>query len=88
MQKTCQKCGGPIEAGFTTALGLIGGSGLEGQDAQLIFVVEGERTAANPVRAFQQGVAGVPHNRAYTIRGLRCARCGTLELYADKAYAG
>ncbi len=83
MNKTCEKCGGPFEAGFTTALGLIGGAKRESHEPQLIFVVPGSARSPNPVKAFQQGLADEPPERSYKIRGFRCSRCGALDLYAE-----
>jgi hypothetical protein len=81
--KTCVKCGGALEAGFTTASGLIGGDGTESREPKLVFVVPGTNTSANPLRAFNQGLADEKANRAFGIQGFRCSRCGRLELYAD-----
>jgi hypothetical protein len=83
-EKTCGKCGGGLEEGFTTALGLDGGSGVEGTRTRLVFVVPGGPTSMNPIRAFRQGMAHEPGGRHYGIVGSRCARCGSLELYTDE----
>jgi hypothetical protein len=46
------------------------------------FVVLGERTSANPITAFKQGLSGAAEDRFYRVWGLRCVDCGVLELYA------
>jgi predicted nucleic-acid-binding Zn-ribbon protein len=81
---TCPKCGGIVERGFTTALGLIGGDKTEGLVSQLLFVVPGARVASNPIRAFKQGLADEPSNRSYRLNGLRCSNCGFVEFYAEE----
>ncbi|HTU24513.1 MAG TPA: hypothetical protein VMF30_03895, partial [Pirellulales bacterium] len=68
----CGRCGGAMEAGFTTAIGLIGGREFAADEARLVFVVSGDRTSANPIGAFRQGLAGTPGNRAYSISTARC----------------
>jgi hypothetical protein len=83
MSKTCSKCGGALEAGFATALGLTGGSSLDGGRPHLQFVVLGGPTSANLLTAFKQGLAGEAANRTYEIRGFRCSGCGALDLYAE-----
>jgi hypothetical protein len=82
MNTTCGKCGGHLESGFTTAIGLIGGTKRENQDARLIFVVPGRKTSMNPIQAIQQGLSDEPSDRSYKITGSRCSQCGALELYA------
>jgi hypothetical protein len=71
-----------MERGFTTAAGLIGGPKVESRVPQLIFVVPGEPTSLNPIKAFQQGASGEPEARRYFVFGSRCSACGFLELYA------
>ena len=83
MTKTCLKCGGPLELGFTTAEGLVGGDRSHSREPQLVFIVPGVRTSANPIKAFQQGFSDDAVDRRYRIAGLRCSRCGALELYAE-----
>ena len=83
MSKTCSKCGGTLEEGFTTAQRLVRGSGVEGDTPDLVFVVPESATSSNPVTALKQGLAGEPTNRVYGIRGLRCSQCSALELFAD-----
>ena len=85
MAQTCGKCGGTLEAGFTTAIGLISGARIESQESQLVFVVPGSRTSMNPLRAFQQGLTDEPSNRPFRISGFRCSNCGALDLYANEA---
>jgi hypothetical protein len=80
--RKCQKCGGQLEAGFTTATGLIGGDGIEAGKPRLVFVVPGPRPSWNPVKAFQQGLAGSHGDQVHGITGFRCQQCGALELYA------
>jgi hypothetical protein len=72
-----------MEPGYATALGLIGD--LTAPDTpRLLFVVPGERTSANPVKAFQQGLHGERDSKAYLLRGYRCPGCGVVELSATE----
>ena len=82
-EKTCGKCGGLLEAGFTTAIGLVAGDKSWTHDSQLVFVVLGTGTAINPVKAIKQGLANEPPDRHYRVAGFRCSECGALELYAE-----
>ena len=84
MKKTCGKCGGALQAGVTSAIGLVGGAERESPHSGLIFIVPGHPTSANPITAFQQGLANEPSDRFYHIKGLRCSNCGALVLYADE----
>jgi hypothetical protein len=72
-----------MEVGFATAQGLIGGGTASAQQPRLLFVVAGSATSANPVEAFKQGLSGAEENRPYRVSGVRCTRCGFLELYAN-----
>ena len=83
MSKNCGKCGGSLEAGIVTAIGLVGGAVIDHREPRMIFVVPGSPTSLNPVKAFQQGLAQEPATRVYGISGFRCSLCGVLELYAD-----
>ena len=67
-----------MEDGYTTAFGLATG---------LLFVVPGEQTSWNPIKAFQQGLQGDQANEAYLLRGHRCPGCGTVELVARERVA-
>ena len=84
MAMKCSRCGGAMEAGFTTALGLLGGSEIDRlrQVSSLLFVVKGTPTRLNPLRALQQGLADEPADRTYRIEGARCATCGALDFFA------
>jgi hypothetical protein len=77
----CYRCGAVMEDGYATALGLIEGNPPPG-GPKLVFVVPGERTSANPIKAFQQGLQGDLANQAYLLRGKRCPACGLVELVA------
>ena len=83
MSKNCGKCGGSLEAGIATAIGLVGGAVIDHREPRMLFVVPGSPTSLNPVKAFQQGLAQEPATRVYGISGFRCSLCGVLELYAD-----
>jgi len=82
MPNACPKCGGAMEAGVTRAPGLVGSGAADIERPQLVFVALGTPTSTNPAKAFQQGLQGEPGSRPYLIRGVRCAMCGFLELYA------
>ena len=77
----CLRCGTVMEAGYTTAIGLMGGNSAAG-DPKLVFVVPGEPISGNPIEAFQQGLHGEQANAAYLLRGRRCLSCGGVELLA------
>jgi hypothetical protein len=82
--RICAKCGSPVEAGFTTSEGLIGGDRTEDRRSQLLFVVPGTPPSKNPIKAFMRGLADEPGNRYHRIDGFRCIRCGFVEFYAVK----
>jgi hypothetical protein len=75
------RCGAAMQAGYTTARGLWGGDNPLGVP-KLVFVVPGEQTLANPIKAVKQGLDEAPTNVAYLLRGYRCPSCGIVELIA------
>jgi DNA-directed RNA polymerase subunit RPC12/RpoP len=77
----CQRCGEIMEDGYATAMGLIAANPPAGE-AKLVFVVPGQSTSPNPIKALQQGLRDERENAAYLLRGYRCPRCGTVELLA------
>ena len=83
MTRTCPKCNGVMERGFTTAVGLLFGDKTERQESQILFVVAGTRTSPNPVRAFKQGLLREATDRRYRLSGSRCASCGLVEFHTD-----
>ena len=83
MARVCQRCNAPMERGFTTAHGLIGGDRAPEHRAQILFVVPGTPTSSNPLKAFAQGRADGPSDRRYGIAGWRCTGCGLLEFCSD-----
>ncbi|MFO0917193.1 MAG: hypothetical protein U0872_02635 [Planctomycetaceae bacterium] len=85
MDKICGKCGGALNAGFTTAL-LGFGPRIEDRKSKLLFVELGNPSSLNPIAAFQQGLREEPGDTAYLIDGYRCSKCGSLELYAEKPH--
>ena len=85
MNTTCGKCGGPTEAGVTTALGLIGEAVADRSEPRLAFVAPGTPTSANLLKAVAQGMAGERADAGYLIRARRCTRCGFVELYATES---
>lgn len=80
-QVRCVRCGAVMEAGYTTAIGLVGSNPLT-RDPKLVFVVPGQPTSGNPIKAFQQGLEGNRGNAAYLLHGHRCPNCGVVELIA------
>jgi len=48
MLRQCQRCNVPMEIGYPGGIGLMGG--------QVVFIVPGEPTSDNPVKAFKQGL--------------------------------
>lgn len=79
----CLRCGEVMEAGYATAIGLIGGH-VASADARLVFVVPGQATSRNLIEAFQQGLREERANEAYLLQGFRCPNCGTVELVAKE----
>lgn len=77
----CPRCGETMKNGYLTASGFIGGA-VGSADKRLVFVVPGEETSANPLRAFEQGLHNAQTNETYILRGYRCPNCGTVELRA------
>jgi hypothetical protein len=71
-----------MERGFTTADGLLRPVG-KFEEPRLLFVVTGSPTSRNPVEAFAQGIADEPRDRRYSLVGVRCSKCGRVELYTD-----
>lgn len=88
MTKTCPKCGGAMERGFTSAAGLIGETTVDSHQPRLLFVIAGTSTSRNPVKAFEQGMSTEQADRRYRIFGVRCSGCGLLELYSDGEPSG
>ncbi|GMU20700.1 MAG: hypothetical protein AMXMBFR13_07960 [Phycisphaerae bacterium] len=82
MTDICGKCGGRMESGVTTVLGLIGNPAVASEGSKLVFIVPGAPASANPIKAFAQGLADQPSDRIYRIQGMRCGQCGYLALYA------
>jgi len=70
-----------MQDGYATAIGLMG-EVLPPDSPRLVFVVPGETTSENLIKAFKQGLQGDPANAAYSLRGYRCPRCGSVELIA------
>ena len=70
-----------MQEGFATAIGLIGFTQFK---RRFVFVVPGEPTSMNPVRAIQQGLHEAPETEAYLLRGRRCIACGAVELVATE----
>lgn len=83
MTTTCGRCGGRMDAGVTTAIGLLFGRVSSAEGPKLVFIVSGAPISSNPIKAVAQGLADEPSDRSYPIRGLRCSQCGLLELYAS-----
>lgn len=88
MTNICPKCGGKMEKGLTSAVGLIGGSTTKDGEPQLVFVVAGTPTARNPIKAFRQGLLDEEPDREYCIVGARCSVCGFLEFYGESRHSG
>lgn len=82
METKCPKCGGQMLPGTTTARGLWDDRVMPRDEPSLLFIVPGTPTSPNPIKAFAQGLADEPADRALPIVGLRCSNCGFLELYA------
>lgn len=84
MEMQCSRCGGPMDVGYATALGLIGGNPPQGSP-KLVFVRPGDSTSPNPFSAFKQGLSGTRAPEAYLLRGFRCSTCGAVELFATES---
>lgn len=87
MEIQCSRCGGPMDAGYATAIGLIGGNPPQGSP-KLVFVVPGDPSSPNPITAFQQGLSDTRTTEAYLLRGFRCSACGAVELFATEKTPG
>ena len=81
----CNRCGTIMEFGYTcltwtnaVATPLSGTSKIK-----LVFAIPGEQTSPNPVKAFKQGLSGIPAGKAFEMQGCRCPACGTVELIAQ-----
>ena len=70
------RCGEAMMLGYATA------SGVLVTNVKLVFVVPGERTSANPIKALKQGLQTAPASEAYLLHGHRCPKCGRVELIA------
>ena len=70
-----------MEPGYATAYGLVGG---QDGNPHIVFVVPGEPTSCNPIKAFQQGLKDEKAAEAYLLRGYRCPSCGLVELVAEE----
>lgn len=81
MNTTCSKCGGTMQKGYTTAEGLMGVDRISKHVSRLQFLVSDEATSLDPIKAFQQGASGAHERRMYRMEGLRCSKCGFIELY-------
>lgn len=88
-EPVCRRCGGRMELGHTTALGMGQvdlraplGFSVDTTPRSLVFVVPGVSTSKNPIRAFQQGLSDEPADAVYRIDGFRCTKCGSLEFFA------
>jgi hypothetical protein len=79
----CSRCGGSLEKGHTDAAVAPVYGAYGGAKTGLTFVVPGEPTSANPLKAFRQGLDGEA-DRVYWLEGYRCCSCGGVELYAKQ----
>jgi len=70
-----------MKAGYATALDLLFADSTHNVP-KLVFVVAGERTSVNPIKAFKQGLQDTAANEAFLLRGHRCSACGRVELLA------
>jgi hypothetical protein len=55
--------------------------------SQVTFVVTGNPTSLNPIKAFKQGAADEPADRRFLLAGARCSGCGFVEFYAAEPIA-
>jgi hypothetical protein len=77
MSNMCPKCGAKMQAGVATAQGTIG-EVVADSVPRFVFVIPGATVSRNPIKAFKQGLA----EREFPIKGMRCSKCGFLELFA------
>jgi phage FluMu protein Com len=81
----CHHCNELMEDGYTTwtHTRFVGTPPVGSRHLNLlVFVVPGEPTSINPVKAFKQGLQENAASKAYELRGYRCPKCGTVELKA------
>lgn len=84
-ETVCSFCGGAMELGYAQSRVAFGWRvNAHRDDSHLIFIVPGERTSANPMTAFRQGIEEHPSDRKYIIRGRRCTNCARLEWFAEE----
>lgn len=94
---TCARCGGPMERGTFRAavershLLMAGGvpvATTAREISDVLFIIPGEPTSANPVKAFMQGMHGAKEDVPLPVTAWRCGQCGLLELYARQEPEG
>lgn len=81
MDRKCIRCGIVLEGGLLRARE---GPMTIALAKEFSFVRSGTPTAANPIKAFQQGMAGEPADEAFPLTAWRCPKCGLVELSATK----
>ena len=81
MDRTCFKCGVALEAGSLRARE---GPMTIALAKDFSFVRSGTPTSANPIKAFQQGMAGEATDEAFPLTAWRCPKCGFVELCATR----
>ena len=87
MNDTCPKCGGTMQPGASAARD-ISIAAADPARPSLIFVLPGPPASSHPIRSFPQGRIDEPGDRIFVVQGMRCAKCGFLELYAVDEYGG
>lgn len=71
-----------MEAGVASAIGLLFDVTFAENEPRLTFITLGVPTSKNPLKALMQGLSDDRPNHTYRITGIRCSKCGFLELYA------
>ena len=82
MASVCSRCGGSTEEGHPELRDPKGHIVRWGENRLWFVVHNGIPTSPNPIKAFQQGWQDHPEASEYGVRGVRCTRCGALELFA------
>jgi hypothetical protein len=66
---------------------LIGPDTISRHKSRLQFLVSDAPTSADPIEAFKQGLSGKHPQKMYRMEGVRCSKCGFIELYGRRGKA-
>lgn len=78
----CPFCGGSLQSGFVTSMGLIGGKGTM-DNPKIEFIVPSRAKRLGVVGAFLEGLADVPDDTVYQVKARHCQSCGYILLHTS-----